>query len=98
MAIPGTKVNGINAEASMTLNGRKFQVYTVAGCADLAEATAAIRTLQQFYTVEAIGTLASPASFRIVCSGGEDDRTPAADTGATAFGTDLGFTVAAFVL
>lgn len=98
MAIPGTKVNGINAEASMTLNGRKFEIYTVAGCADLAEATAAIRTLQQFYTVEAIGTLATPASFRIITSGGEDGRTPAADTGATAFGTDLGFSITAFVL
>lgn len=96
MAIPGTKINGINAEASMTINGREFQAYTVAGCANLAEATAAIRILQQFYTVEAIGTLADPTSFRILCSGGDDLRTPAADTGDTAFGTDLGFTVTAF--
>lgn len=97
MAIPGIKINGIHAEASMTLVGRKFQVYTVAGCADIDEATAAIRTLQQFYTVEAIGTLDTPASFRVICSGGEEDRTPAADAGETAFGTDLGFSITPFV-
>ena len=93
-----TKVNGVNALASLAINGREFQVYTIAGCADLAEATDAIRKLQQFYTVEAVGTLANPASFRVIMSGGVDGRTPASDTGATAFGTDLGFTIAAFVL
>ena len=97
MAIPGIKINGIHAQASMTLVGREFQMYTVAGCADIDEATAAIRTLQQFYTVEAIGDLTDPTSFRVVCSGGDDGRTPAADAGETAFGADLGFTVTPFV-
>lgn len=92
-----TKVHGVNVEASMKINGREFQAYTVAGCANLAEATEAVRKLQQFYTVEAVGTLANPASFRVLMSGGSDGRTPAANVGVTAFGADLGFSVTPFV-
>lgn len=96
MAIPGIKIHGIEAQASMTINGREFQAYTVAGCADLEEATEAIKKLHQFYTVEAVGTLADPSSFRVLMSGGDDGRTPASDTGVTAFGEDLGFSITPF--
>lgn len=98
MAIPGIKIHGIEAKASLTLVGREFQFYTIAGCADITEVTEAIRKLQQFYTVEAIGDLADPATFRVIMSGGDEDRTPAAATGATEFGDDLGFTITPFVL
>jgi len=92
-----TKIHGIEAQASMTINGREFQAYTVAGCADIDEATSAIRTLQQFYTVEAVGTLADPSDFRVLMSGGDDGRTPALAAGETEFGEDLGFSVTPFV-
>lgn len=68
------KINGVEAHASMTINGREFQAYTVTGCANIGEATSAIRTLQQFYTVEAVGTLAAPGNFRVLMSGGDDGR------------------------
>jgi len=73
-----TKVHGLTALASMVINGREFQVYTLTriggGNFTADEQTLAIRTLQQFYTVEAIGSLAIDTAFNLIMSGGDDSR------------------------